>query len=58
MIEKSSINFDLFFYLLSYSRCNHIKHFYILIDRNYYDSNKTLKHFHIYQFIKEHTLSS
>jgi hypothetical protein len=28
MIEKSSINFDLSLYLLSYSRCSHIKHFY------------------------------
>jgi hypothetical protein len=29
MIEKSSINSDLSLYLLSYSRCSHIKHFYI-----------------------------
>jgi hypothetical protein len=28
MIEKSSINFDLSLYLLSYSRCSHIKHSY------------------------------
>jgi hypothetical protein len=29
MIKKSSINFDLSLYLLSYSRCSHIKHSYI-----------------------------
>jgi hypothetical protein len=32
MIEKSSINSDLFLYLLSYSRCSHIKHSYKWFD--------------------------
>jgi hypothetical protein len=32
MIEKSSINSDLSLYLLSYSRCSHIKHSYIFLD--------------------------
>jgi hypothetical protein len=31
MIEKSSINFDLSLYLLSYSRRSHIKHSYTRI---------------------------
>ncbi len=35
-MKKSSINFNLFFYLLSYSRCNYIKHFlqFFIIDFN------------------------
>ncbi len=34
MFKKSSSNFNVFFYLLSYSRCNFIKYFYTLINQN------------------------